>query len=65
MGIGKMINPNKEKEAENKAADMLINAKKQSNEINLEHETLKQQYEIYKAKIRTIIEEQLKIVDEL
>lgn len=53
------------KEAENKAADMLIHAKNQANEINMQHETAKQQFEIYKAKIKTIIEEQLKIVDEL
>ena len=53
------------KEAENKAADMLIHAKNQANEINMQHETAKQQFEIYKAKIKTIIEEQLKIVNEL
>ena len=53
------------KEAENKAADVLIHAKNQANEIKMEHETLKQQFEIYKAKVKTILEEQLKIVDEL
>ena len=53
------------KEAENKAADMLIHAKNQANEINMQHETAKQQFEIYKAKIKTIIEEQLKIINEL
>ena len=53
------------KDAENKAADMLINAKNKVNEIELKHETAKQQYDIYKAKIRTIIEEQLKTMNEL
>ena len=51
------------KEAENKAADMLINAKNQVNEINSKHEVAKQQYEIYKAKIKTVIEEQLKTIN--
>lgn len=51
------------KEAENKAADMLINAKNQVNDIIKKHEAAKQQYEIYITKIKTVIEEQLKTIN--
>ena len=51
------------KEAENKAADMLINAKNKVDEIMVEHEKAKQQYEIYKIKIKTVIEEHLNILN--
>jgi len=51
------------KEAENKAADILLNAKTQVSEINTKHEAAKQQYDIYKTKVKTIIEEHLKIMN--
>ena len=51
------------KEAENKAADMIINAKNQATEILAKHETAKQQYEIYKTKVKTVIEEHLNILN--
>lgn len=50
------------KEAENKAADMLINARNQVNEVLVKHENAKQQYDIYKTKIKTVIEEHLNIL---
>ena len=51
------------KEAENKAADMIINAKNQATEILAKHEVAKQQYEIYKTKVKTVIEEHLNILN--
>lgn len=51
------------KEAENKAADMLINARNQVNEVMVKHENAKQQYDIYKTKIKTVIEEHLNILN--
>ena len=53
------------KEAENKAADIIINAKKEVSEIVNRHENLKQQYDIYKLKIRNTVEEQLKMLNEI
>lgn len=53
------------KDAENKSADMIINAKKQVNDIVTKHESAVQQYEIYKTKIKTIVEEQLKLINEM
>ena len=51
------------KDAENKAADILLNAKAQVSEVVTRHEGLKQEYEIYKLKIRNIVEEQLKMLN--
>lgn len=53
------------KEAENKAADIILNAKSEVSEIVTRHETLKQQYDIYKLKIKNTVEEQLKILNEI
>lgn len=53
------------KEAENKAADIMLNAKAQVSEVATRHENLKQQYDLYKLKIKNTVEEQLKIVNEM
>ena len=53
------------KEAENKSADMILNAKKEITDVNAKYEALKKEYEIYKIKIKTTVEEQLKILTEI
>ena len=53
------------KEAENKSSDIILNAKKEITDINAKYEALKKEYEIYKIKIKTTVEEQLKILTEI
>ena len=53
------------KEAENKSADIILNAKKEVSEIVTQHENLKQQYDIYKLKIKNTVSEQLKMLEEI
>lgn len=53
------------KEAENKSADMILNAKKEITDVNAKYEALKKEFEIYKIKIKTTVEEQLKILTEI
>ena len=53
------------KEAENKAADIIINAKKEVSDIITRHENLKQQYDIYKLKIKNTVSEQLNMLEQM
>lgn len=53
------------KEAENKAADIILNAKKEISELVTRKEALEKEFEIYQIKLRTIVEEQLKIIAEI
>ncbi|MBE7020626.1 MAG: DivIVA domain-containing protein [Ruminococcaceae bacterium] len=53
------------KEAENKAADIILNAKQEISELVTRKEALEKEFEIYQIKLRTIVEEQLKIIAEI
>ncbi len=53
------------KEAENKAADNILSAKQEISELVTRKETLEKEFEIYKIKLKTMVEEQLKIIAEI
>ncbi len=53
------------KAAENKSADIILNAKREVSDIITERENLSQQYDIYKLKIKNIVSEQLKMLEQI
>ncbi len=53
------------KEAENKAKEVLLQAQKEITDIRGKHEALIQDYNAYKAKIRSIVEAQMRVLEEL
>ena len=53
------------KEAENTAADTILTAKKEISDLEVRKETLVKEFEIYKIKLKTMVEEQLKIIAEI
>ncbi len=53
------------KEAENKAKEVLLKAQNEVNEVRANHEKLIQDYSAYKAKIRSIVEAQVRVLEEL
>ncbi len=53
------------KEAENKAKEVLLQAQKEMTEIRGKHEAMIQDYSAYKAKIRSIVEAQMRVLEEL
>ncbi len=53
------------KEAENKAADSILTAKQEISELTTRKEALEKEFEIYKIKLKTMVEEQLKILAEI
>lgn len=53
------------KEAENKAKEVLMKAQQEITDIREKHETLIQDYNAYKAKIRSIVEAQMRVLDDL
>ena len=53
------------KEAEYQAKDLVDKAKAEVIEIKAQYDAVKQEFEIYKTKIRTVIEAQLRTMNEL
>ena len=53
------------KEAENKAKEVLLQAQKEITDIRGKHETLIQDYNAYTAKIRSIVEAQVRVLEDL
>lgn len=53
------------KEAEYQAKDLVDKAKAEVNDIKAQYDAVKQEFEIYKTKIRTVIEAQLRTMNEL
>lgn len=53
------------KEAENKAKEVLLQAQKEITDIRGKHEALIQDYNAYKAKIRSIVEAQMRVLEDL
>ncbi len=53
------------KEAEQTAADMINKANEEVSSIKAKYEALRQDFDIYKTKIKTVVEAQLRTIDEL
>ena len=53
------------KEAEQTAKEIIENANRQASEIKAKYEAVKQDFDIYKTKIKTVVEAQLRTIDEL
>ena len=53
------------KDAEQNAKEIIEDANKQVSEIKAKYESVKQDFDIYKTKIKTVVEAQLRTIDEL
>ena len=53
------------KEAEQEAAAIISKANEQATEMRAKYDALRQDFDIYKTKIKTVIEAQLRTIDEL
>lgn len=53
------------KEAEQTAAGMISKATEEVNRLKAQYDAVKQEFDIYKTKIKTVVEAQLRTIDEL
>ena len=53
------------KDAEQSAKEIIDDANRQVTEIKAKYESVKQDFDIYKTKIKTVVEAQLRTIDEL
>ena len=53
------------KDAEQTAADIINKANEEVNRLKAKYESVKQDFDIYKTKIKTVVEAQLRTIDEL